>query len=106
MVLALPIDAEGSHHDHRGESAASGRLERPATGVLSQDLDEAGELLGRRPTTRAEADTELEKLILDASPDREADLVRLLYRRNLRQESLLGPAMRELRDARFQQIRL
>ncbi len=81
-------------------------LDRRGEGVLSQDLDEAGELLGRRPATRAEADTELERRVLAAPPEREADLVRLLYRRNLRQESLLGPAMRELRDARFQQIRI
>ena len=96
----------GTHGDDQAGAGSVEDRRRVLTPDISQDLDEAGELLGRRPATRAEADTELERLLLAASPDREADLVRLLYRRNLRQESLLGPAMRELRDARFQQIRI
>ena len=49
---------------------------------------------------------ELEALALAEPPEREAELVQHLYRRTLREESLLAPAMRELEGARFQKIDL
>jgi len=79
--------------------------DRQGDEVLRRDLDEAGELLGRRPATRPEADAALEELALSDAAD-VAALVRLLHRQCLRGEALLAPAMRELEGARFQRIRL
>jgi aminoglycoside phosphotransferase len=80
--------------------------DRRGAGMLEEDLDEAAVLLGRRPHDRSEADAELEALALAEPPEREAELVQHLYRRTLREESLLAPAMRELEGARFQKIDL
>jgi hypothetical protein len=81
-------------------------LDRRGDRLEAQDLDEVAALLGRRPADWREADAALEALVPSARGARFADLVRLLHRRTLRQESLLRPAMRELADARFQRIRL
>lgn len=61
-----------------------------------QDLDEAGEILGKRPADWREADRMLETFVLAAGPEHDAALTRFFYRRTLRQEALLRPAMREL----------
>ena len=58
------------------------------------------------PTSWAEADARLEALALAEPLSREPELIRYLHRRTLREESLLSPAMRELKDARFQKIRI
>ncbi len=72
----------------------------------ADDLAEAAALLGQLPGGRAEADAALEDLVERADAGRDAELIRYLHRRTLREESLLRPAMRELRDARFQKIRI
>ncbi len=71
-----------------------------------QDLDEAGELLGKRPADWREADRQLEELVLGAGPEDDARLVRFFYRRTLRNEALLRPAMRELEHSKLHEVRL
>ena len=68
-------------------------------------LDDVAPLLGRRPATRADADAELEGVIAGAGPESDTELVALLHRRALRDESILYPVMGELAGARMQQIR-
>jgi aminoglycoside phosphotransferase (APT) family kinase protein len=57
------------------------------------DLDDLHRLLGRRPVSWQEGDTELERFVLaDADAGRhDEDLVQLFHRRNLRAQMLLGP---------------
>ena len=79
-------------------------VDRRGARLLEQDLEEAARLLGRRPRSRPEADAALEELVETAASDRRAELIRYLYRRTLREEALLRPAMRELMDVEFQRI--
>lgn len=83
-------------------------LDRRGEAVRAQDQDEAAALLGSRPSDPADAKARLEALALaeDLTGDREVRLVQHLYRHCLREESLLGPVMRELENARFQRIQL
>ena len=77
---------------------------RPA--LESDDLDEAGELLGKRPASREAADAALERLVLEKNSDGALDteLVRFFHRRLCREESLLEPTLRELERARIEPI--
>ena len=52
------------------------------------------------------ADAALETFVLEAKPDRDSDILRYLHRRTLRRESLLAPAMRELKDTTLQKIEI
>jgi hypothetical protein len=70
------------------------------------DLAEVSALLGRRVTSWSEADAALEAYVLAAPPGRTPDILQLLYRRALRQEALLRPALRELDGVAIQKIRL
>jgi aminoglycoside phosphotransferase len=75
----------------------------------TEDLEEIAALLERPVRTLSDwrvADTALEQYVLEAGPDKDADILRYLYRRTLRRESLLAPAMRELENTNMQTIRL
>ena len=74
-------------------------VDRRGDRLEEQDLDEAGELLGKRPADWREADRELEALVARSGPERDAELVRFFWRRTMRHEALLKPAMRELEHA-------
>jgi aminoglycoside phosphotransferase len=69
-----------------------------------EGLEELAALLGRRPGSWAEADAALEAFVLAAGPERDAEIARALYRRGLRHEALLAPAMRELAGASLQRV--
>jgi len=81
-------------------------IDRRGARVEAEDLEEASALVGRRLSSWSEADAELEKLVARDWRGRQAELLGYFYRRTLRQEALLHPAMRELQDVEFQQIRL
>jgi aminoglycoside phosphotransferase (APT) family kinase protein len=72
----------------------------------SDDLDEAADLLGRRPATRADADAALERLVIEGNANGEidAELLRFFHRRLRREEVLLAPTLRELAGARIEPI--
>jgi hypothetical protein len=118
--------AYGSSHDLLVEKLASLRSE--ADGFQSFELDtawrnafylrrvesiwpemereeaaEIDQLLGRatHPTHR---EAELEAFVLAHGASREAELLQFFQKRCLRQEALMGPAMRELVDARTRLI--
>jgi hypothetical protein len=80
------------------------RAERMAPALEAEYLDDVAPLLGGRPADRDEADRGLEALIRDAPPERDVELVPILHRRVLRDESILEPVMRELRGAKMQRI--
>jgi hypothetical protein len=79
-------------------------LDRRGDRLDAQDAEELADLLGRQPADWHEGDAALEALILEAPPERDAEIVQYLYRRTLRGEALLRPAMRELTDARLQPV--
>ena len=81
-------------------------VDRAGARLEAQDLDEAGEILGRRPADAAEADRLLEAFVRGAGPEHDASLTRFFHRRTLRQEALLKPAMRELEHAALHPVRL
>jgi len=70
----------------------------------SDDLDDVADILGHRPRNWREADEELERFVLDAGPEHDAELVRYFHRRLLREEALLRPALRELQNVRLQAV--
>ncbi len=80
------------------------RADRLGPALEAHDLDEAGALLGTRPTSWTEADSALEQAVLDSSPERDAEWVRLFHRRLQRLEILLAPVMRELEGVSVQRI--
>jgi len=113
LLAALERALEGKAGDDRYEvdrlyrvAQYLERCDRYRAALDSDDLDEAGELLGRRPRTRAEADVQLEELVARnaASGSLDAELVRFFHRRLCREESLLQPTLRELEGARMEPI--
>ena len=58
-----------------------------------QELDDLGELLGRRPTTVLEGHRQLDALVREAGPERDAELVRYFYRFSRREEALMEGAL-------------
>ena len=81
-------------------------VDRRGARLEEQDLDEVAELLGKRPSDWRDADQKLEELVLGAAPEDDARLVRFFYRRTLRYEALLRPAMRELEHSRLHPVRV
>jgi hypothetical protein len=80
-------------------------LDRRGARTEAEDADELGALLGHRVSDPIAADAALEARIAVADRAETATIVKYLYRRTLRHEALLRPAMRELADATFQKIR-
>jgi aminoglycoside phosphotransferase (APT) family kinase protein len=68
------------------------------------DLDEVGAILGRRPASWIEGDAALERLVQNAGPERDAELIRYFQRRCLRHEALLAGALEELEGARIARL--
>ena len=81
-------------------------VDRLGPELEAEDIDEVSILLGRGVTSWSEADAALEDFVLGAAPARTPDILQLLYRRTLRQEALLEPALRELDGVSIQKIRL
>jgi aminoglycoside phosphotransferase (APT) family kinase protein len=80
------------------------RAERYGPALEADDCAEVAALTGSRPQRWEQADAQLEAYILEAGPDRDADIVRHLHRRSLRQEALLAPVMNELAGRRIQML--
>jgi aminoglycoside phosphotransferase (APT) family kinase protein len=81
-------------------------VDRLGPRIAAQDLDDVSALLGRRVGSWSEADAALEAFVRAAPAARTADVLRILYRRTLRQEALLRPALRELDGVSIQRISL
>jgi aminoglycoside phosphotransferase (APT) family kinase protein len=109
-VLDALVDLLGAD-DYRFDTARrvaeyAREIDRRGARLEEQDFEEAAMLLGSQPADWRDADAQLEARALEAGPGERAGLLRFLVRRGLRQEALLGPALRELEGARAQSIRL
>lgn len=80
------------------------RAECYGPALEADDLDEAAELLGRRPRDWREADAELEAFVVSAPIEREPEILRYLYRRHLRQIAILEPVLKEMQGVRVQKL--
>jgi hypothetical protein len=80
------------------------RATRYGPALESDDLDEAADLLGRRPHDWREADAALEAFVVEAPIEREAAILRYLYRRHQRQIAILDPVLKEMQGARVQKL--
>ena len=67
--------------------------ERLGPGFERQELDDMGELLGRRPRTVQEGHRAVDAFVRSASPDADADLVRYFHRHARREEALMEGAL-------------
>jgi len=69
------------------------RYDEIGAAVAEADLDDLHQLLGKRPATWQDGEAELERFVLaDVEQGRHDEtLIRLLHRRNLRAQMLLGP---------------
>ncbi len=65
------------------------------------DAEEVARLTGTRAEPGLATDRALEAFVIAAGPERDAEIVRLLYRRTKRQQALAQPALRELETARL-----
>ncbi|HEX5067764.1 MAG TPA: phosphotransferase family protein [Myxococcota bacterium] len=81
------------------------RQTRYGAALEADTLAEFARILGSQPRTLADADAALESLALaNGDPAREAEMLRALYRRCLREEALLQPVLRELEGVAIQRI--
>lgn len=81
------------------------RSDRYGPALEADDLDDVAKLLGHRPATWQQADAELEALVLESGPERDAEFMRYFHRRLAREESLLEPVLREQQDAALPPLR-
>lgn len=77
------------------------RSDRFGAALEADDLDDVAKILGHRPASWEEGDLALERLVLEAGPERDAELIRYFHRRLVREESLLHPVLREQQNASF-----
>jgi len=80
------------------------RSDALGAGFDSDECDEIGELLGHRVDDLAEANAQLERLVLEAGPERDVELLQYFYRRALRQHEAHRPALFEYADRTIQRI--
>jgi hypothetical protein len=80
------------------------RAGRYGAALAADTLAELSALLRARPADLAAADAALEALLQAGEPAREAEILRALHRRCLREEALLQPVLRELEGVAIQRI--
>ena len=68
------------------------------------NMTDVAEILGYRPANWQQAEADLERFVLAASPEHDAALVRLFHRRLTREEALLQPALGYLTGSRIASI--
>lgn len=88
----------------RDMDRAALRADEIAAALEERDRGDEEALLGYRPADWREADELIEKLVLAAGPDRDAELVRFLHARVRRQQAILDPAMRDVRGFTVQRL--
>ncbi len=71
----------------------------------AQNAEEVAHFTGARPPSWLEADRALEAFVLAAGPERDDEILQLLYRRTKRQQALMQPALRELADSKLNDVR-
>ncbi len=79
--------------------------ERKGAAFEAQELDDMGELLGRRPKTLVEGHRQLDAYVRKAGPDQDAALVQYFYRHARREEALMEGALGMCEGARLSPLR-
>jgi aminoglycoside phosphotransferase (APT) family kinase protein len=107
VAKLAPKQDESDFDAYEGDAAARvaeylRRTDRYGPAMEIEDLAEIEALVGHASASWGEADAALEECVLAAEPERDAQIIRYLYRRTLRQEALLQPVMRELTDVSIQ----
>lgn len=67
--------------------------DRVGPGFEAQELDDMGELLGRRPSDVREGHRAVHRLVLESGPDRDEAFVRYFHRHARREEALMEGAL-------------
>lgn len=96
-LAAIPGEHEFAQYKLRGAFRLArhvARMDEIGDAVSEADLDDLGELFGRRSASWREGEAELERFVLaDAAVGRhDLALLQLFHKRNLRAQMLLGPA--------------
>lgn len=78
------------------------RIDTMGEAMDGEDWNERVALLGSEPLSWRASEEALEQLVLNAGPERNADLLQYLYSHTLRQLALLGPALREMEGSELQ----
>jgi hypothetical protein len=73
--------------------------------IERDDAEEVARLAGVRAAPGLDSDGALEAFVLSAPPERDAEILQVLYRRTKRQQALMQPALRELETARLHELR-
>ncbi|MEM9174853.1 MAG: phosphotransferase [Myxococcota bacterium] len=71
----------------------------------AQELDDMGELLGRRPSDVEEGHRAIHRLVLEAGPERDEAFVRYFYRHARREEALMEGALGMCEGAQLAPLR-
>ncbi len=79
--------------------------ERKGAAFAAQELDDMGELLGRRPRSLPEGHRAVDAHVRAAGPDRDAALVQYFYRHARREEALMEGALGMCEGARLSPLR-
>jgi hypothetical protein len=80
-------------------------LDARGAAIERDDAEEVARLTGARAAPGLAADAALEAFVLAAGPERDEEIVQLLYRRTKRQQALMKPALRELESAQLHSLR-
>jgi aminoglycoside phosphotransferase (APT) family kinase protein len=80
-------------------------LDARGAAIEREDAEEVARLTGARAAPGLATDAALEAFVLAAGPERDEEIVQLLYRRTKRQQALMQPALRELEHARLHPLR-
>jgi len=79
--------------------------ERKGAAFEAQELDDMGELLGRRPKTASEGHRAVDAYVRGAGPERDAALVQYFYRHARREEALMEGALGMCEGANLSPLR-
>lgn len=79
--------------------------DRLGPGFEAQELDDMGELLGRRPTDVREGHRAVHRLVLESGPDRDEAFVRYFHRFARREEALMEGALGMCEGAQLSPLR-
>ena len=79
-------------------------VDRIGAELDAADLDEAAAILGKRPSDPESAEAALERVVLEAGPDRDVELLTFFLRRSRRAECLLAHSLRRLQRSTLQPL--
>ena len=97
-TIIRSLEGGDGHAQYRRDRSSSmaeylRRVDAYGPAVEAANLDDIQALLGERPADWRAGDAALETFVLAAGPDRDADLVRIFHRREMRQMRLLEPVL-------------